>query len=368
VEVGKRILVVDDEPQNRLLIGEIVRSLHYGVEIACDGREALAKLSPAIDAVLLDVKMPGMDGFEVARRVRQQQQYDDVPIIMVTMMDSREDRIRAVQVGVSDFIAKPVDATELMVRLSAQLRLKDAQVAQKRHREELEEQVAERTVQLRTALREMAEAHHQTQDAHLDTIRRLVLAAELKHQPTAQHIQRLSVYSEILARSLRFSPRETELITHAIPMHDVGKIGIADAILSKPGRLTAAERAVMQSHTIIGGRILAGSPSELLQAGERIALSHHERWDGKGYPYGLAGENIPLYGRICAVVDVFDALTTERPYRIPLSPEETLAEMLSEEGSHFDPKLIGLFADVREEVFEVHRRLILQPAKTEVLP
>jgi putative two-component system response regulator len=350
---AQRILVVDDVDQNRLLLAGMVESLGYQVEMARDGLDALARLPLDIDLILLDVMMPGIDGYETARRVRADPSHGDLPIIMVTALDSREDRVRAVQAGASDFIAKPVDKTELVVRLGSQLRLKEAQDALKLHQAELERKVEQRTEDLRRALQTVAEAQARTLEAHLDTIQRLVLAAEFKDQDTARHIQRMSRFGIVLAEALHLPPGEIEVLRHAIPMHDVGKIGIPDSILLKPGKLTAEEREVMSSHTLIGARLLAGSPSNLLQVGEVIALSHHEWWDGRGYPKGLRGEEIPLHGRICAIADVFDALTSNRPYRPALSNEQALELMREGRGTQFDPALFDLFLGHLEEILAV---------------
>lgn len=359
---ARRILVVDDVEQNLALLGGLVRSLGYEVETARDGLEALAKLALGVDLVLLDVMMPGLDGYEVARRVRADARTADLPIILVTVLDSREDRVKAIQAGASDFIAKPVDKTELLVRISSQLRLKEAQDALKRSQAGLEEQVARRTEELRRTCEVAADANRRTYFAHVDTIRRLVLAAELKDTETARHILRISRYSVVLAKALHMSPGETEVLGHAVTMHDVGKIGIPDAILFKRGALDPEEKKVMESHTLIGGRILADSPSELMQQGQVVALSHHERWDGTGYPRRLRGEQIPLAGRICAVVDVFDAMTTTRPYRPAFSPEEALDTMRQGRGAHFDPTLLDLFMGRLDEVLEVRERLVEEAA------
>jgi putative two-component system response regulator len=359
---ARRILVVDDVEQNLALLGGLVRSLGYEVETARDGLEALAKLALGVDLVLLDVMMPGLDGYEVARRVRADARTADLPIILVTVLDSREDRVKAIQAGASDFIAKPVDKTELLVRISSQLRLKEAQDALKRSQAGLEEQVARRTEELRRTCEVAADANRRTYFAHIDTIRRLVLAAELKDPETARHIMRISRYSAVLAKALHMSPGETEVLAHAVTMHDVGKIGIPDAILFKRGALDEEEKKVMESHTLIGGRILADSPSELMQQGQVVALSHHERWDGTGYPRRLRGDQIPLAGRICAVVDVFDAMTTTRPYRPAFSPDVALETMRRGRGAHFDPMLLDLFMDRLDEVLEVRERLVEEAA------
>jgi cyclic di-GMP phosphodiesterase len=340
---SKRILVVDDVQQNLLFLGALLESFGYEVETALDGHMALAKLPLDIDLVLLDVLMPGLDGYQVARQLRMDPQFGDVPIVMVTALDSREDRLRAIEAGANDFIAKPVDRTELLIRVGAQLKLKAAQDALRWHQRDLQRQIERRTAALRLAVKETAEAQRRTHDAHLDTIRRLVLATEVKDPFTAGHLQRIGQYSTVLARALHLLPGEVENLSQAIPMHDVGKLGIPDAILLKSGPLTARERAVMQSHTLIGARLLSGSPSSLVQAGEAVALTHHEHWDGGGYPQGLKGDEIPLCGRLCAVVDVFDALTSDRPYRQALPHEEVLARLREGRGTRFDPAICDLF-------------------------
>jgi len=339
----KRILIVDDEKLNRELLEILVASLGHKPEIARDGVEALAMMKLDIDLVLLDVMMPGMDGFEVARRIREDPDTSDIPIVMVTSLTSKEDRFRAVEAGANDFITKPIDKTELQVRTANLLKMKESQDAIKRYQVELENKVEQRTEDLRLALQDMAEAQRKTHKAHLDTIVRLAIAAEYKDEDTAAHIHRMSHYCAIIARGLHLPPGEVEVILHASPMHDVGKIGIADAILLKPGKLDNNEWDIMKQHTTMGGRVLSGSSSNLLQAGEVIALSHHEKWDGSGYPKGLAGEDIPLYGRICAVADVFDALTSERPYKKAFSNEKAYEILREGRGTQFDPKVLDVF-------------------------
>ena len=346
----QRILVVDDEEPNRDLLKQMIGVFGHEAELAKDGFEALAKLHMNIDLVLLDVVMPGMDGFEVARRIRSTSQTWDIPIIMVTARSGKEDRLRAVEAGANDFIAKPFDMTELKVRTASLLKMKEHQDAIKRYQLELEDTVQRRTADLRRALEEMSAAQKRTHEAYLDTIYRLALVAEYKDQYTGCHIARMSHICAILAGGLKLPPEEVEIIRAASPMHDVGKIGIPDAILLKPGRLTPEEWEVMKQHTSIGARILSGSNSEVLHAGEIIALSHHEKWDGSGYPHGWVGEEIPLWGRICAVADAYDAITSERPYKKALSHERALQIMVEERGRHFDPKLLDLFLDNLEEI------------------
>ena len=351
----KRILVVDDEERNRELLEALLASFGHEVEMAGDGIEALAKLSLDIDLVLLDVMMPGMDGFEVAQRIRAEMHAQDLPIIMVTALTSNEDRLRAVEAGANDFIAKPIDQTELHVRTTSLLKMKESQDAVRQYQAELEQKVEARTAALRKTLDEVVEARRKTHEAHLDTIRRLVLAAEYKDRNTAAHIQRISHYCELLAQELHLLPNDIETIRIASPMHDVGKMSIPDAILLKPGKLAAEEWGVMKRHTTAGAYILNDSPSELLQAGSIIAHSHHEKWDGSGYPHGVAGEEIPLRGRICAIADVFDALTSERPYKKAF-PEQTALTMMQEgRGRHFDPDLLDLFVEQFDSVVEIRQ-------------
>jgi len=350
---AKRILIVDDEAPNRDLLEALLESLGHKSEKACYGIEALAKMKLDIDLVLLDVMMPGMDGFEVARRIREDPVNGDVPIIMVTSLTEKKDRLRAVEVGANDFISKPIDKTELKVRMTSLLNMKEAQDAIKEYSAKLEEMVTKRTADLRKALEDMAEAQRRTKEAHLDTIRRLAIAAEYKDEDTAAHIHRMSKYSALIAQGLNLPPGEVEVIRHASPMHDVGKIGIADSILLKPGKLDEDQWKVMKEHAIIGSRILDGSSSSVVQAGEVIARSHHEKWDGSGYPQGLSGEDIPLWGRICAVADVFDALTSNRPYKKAFSNKKALEIMREGRGTHFDPRALDVFFEGLDQVFAI---------------
>ncbi|MBM2813195.1 MAG: Cyclic di-GMP phosphodiesterase response regulator RpfG, partial [Chloroflexi bacterium] len=312
--------------------------------------EALAKLQLDVDLVVLDAAMPGMDGFQLTRNIRQDRQHGDVPIIMLTGSGSQKDRLRAVEAGVNDFVTKPFEINEIRLRSASLLGLKEATDTLKRNGAELERKVEERNAALRAALEDMAAAQRRTQEAHLDTIRRLVLAAEYKHRDTAAHIERIGRYCEMIAQRLNLPPSEIEILRYASPMHDVGKIGIPDGILMKPGKLSGDEWQIMRTHPAIGAHILRGSRSPVMQAGEIIALTHHEKFDGSGYPAGLSGDRIPLHGRICAVADVFDALTTNREYRDALSSKTVCGMLESEAGHHFDPEIVRAFLEDRREV------------------
>lgn len=352
----KRILIVDDDEASRDLLVAFVESLGHETETAVDGIEAIIKMKLGFDLVLMDIMMPGMDGYEATRQIRKYQEYSELPIIMTTALTSKDDRLRAVEAGANDYISKPVDKNELHVRMTSLLKMKEAQDAVKHYQAELEEKVEQRTMQLSEALNESIESQREIKKAHIETIHRLVVAAEYKDEDTANHIKRMSHYSKILAGSLHLSPGEVETIHLASPMHDVGKMGTPDNILFKPGKHTPEEWEIMKQHTTFGGRILNGSSAKLLQAGEIIALSHHEKWDGSGYPKGISGEDIPLWGRITAVADVFDALTSKRPYKEAFSNEKSLQIMKEGHGKHFEPRLLDLFLENLDEVFDIQKK------------
>lgn len=350
-----RVLIVDDDPQSLLLHSVFVREFGYTPETAADGLEALEKLPEGFDLILLDAQMPNMDGFEFAARVRETEGHDALPIVMVTGLAAQEDLMKAYSFGINDFVTKPVDPDELKLRLRWLIQLKLTRDELAAHQASLEHTVEVRTRELRRALAEVNEARHRTHEAHLDTIRRLTLAAEYKDSDTAMHITRTGLYSEVVGRAIGLPVEVVEVLPHATPMHDVGKLGIPDGVLLKPGPLTDEEMATMRTHTTIGAQILSGSNSPVLQMGERIALSHHERWDGGGYPHGIAGEQIPIEGRICAVVDFFDALTQHRPYRRAMSVETTIEMIREGSAAHFDPALVEAFCDALSEILEIKK-------------
>jgi putative two-component system response regulator len=349
----QHFLIVDDDQLNCELIEAMLESIGHTFKTVRSGPEALLLLDSSFDLVLLDVMMPVMDGFETAKQIRLHPTCFEVPIIMVTALSEKGDRLRAVESGANDFITKPVEYAELLVRTNAQLATKAAKDALKLHQAELEETVIRRTMDLQQALASVMESQRKTQEAHLDTIHRLALAAEYKDEQTAAHIHRVSHYCAMLARSLGLPNDEVDLIFHAAPMHDVGKIGIPDAILLKPGKLTPDEWLIMKQHTIFGARILGDSASPLLEAGKMIAISHHEKWDGTGYPNGIVGEDIPLHGRICAVADVFDALTSTRHYKEAFHREVAFEMMLRDRGTHFDPHILDIFMASKEEIYAI---------------
>jgi putative two-component system response regulator len=349
----KRILIVDDEAPNRAILKDMVEMFGHATETACDGLEALGKVKLNVDLVLLDLMMPGLDGFEVIRQIRADAEVSHIPVIIITSRADRVQRLRAIEAGASDFINKPVDALELRLRTTSLLRLKDAYDQVASYTQKLQHIVEDQTSKLREALVHAANAQRDTYKAHIDTIRSLAVAAEYKDEHTAAHIERMSLYTVAIGTRMGLTPKDIELLRYGSIMHDVGKIGIPDAIMLKPGKLTPTEWEVMKKHTTIGARILSNSTSELIKAGEIVALTHHERWDGTGYPSGLIGEQIPLHGRICAVADVFDALTSKRPYKPAFSNDEALETIRESAGSHFDPEIVDAFFNCTDDIFAI---------------
>lgn len=347
---NRRILVVDDDPAVRSIHARVVRSLGYDAETAADGVEALSKLPLEVDLVLLDVDMPHMDGFEVVRRIRAQPEYKLLPIIIVTGLDESSSYVRAMEAGANDLITKPIDTAELRLRSSWLLNLKEAHDRLRAANIDLGDSVRATQRHLRSALEELTEANRRVQAAHLDTIRRLTRAAEYKDELTLGHTDRVGLACGVLARALSWTPGQVEMIRHAAPMHDVGKIALPDEILLKPSQFDELERAVMQKHTTIGAEMLEGSDSEIIQMGARIALNHHEQWDGGGYPRGIQGTEIPVEARICAVIDTFDAATMDRPHRSALPEAEALLMIEGGAGSRFDPKVVEAFLDSLTEI------------------
>ena len=343
------ILVVDDQPENIELLEAHLVPQGYEIVTAANGEEALGKLSSdQIDLILLDVMMPGMDGFEVTRRIRQDTIHRLLPIILVTALRDKEDRIKGIESGCDDFISKPFDKMELLARIRSMLKVKAYNDLLSNYRKELESEVARRTAELTQAVENI-------KAASLETIHRLSMAAEYKDMDTGEHIERMTRYSTVVARRMGLDESSIETIQYAAPMHDLGKIGIPDQILMKPGSLDPAEWEIMKQHSVIGAKILNGSNAEFIRLGETIALNHHEKWDGSGYPNNLKGLEIPIEARIVAIADVFDALTSKRPYKQAFSIEESLAIIKAGRGSQFDPEVVDAFFAVQDEILTIHK-------------
>jgi putative two-component system response regulator len=344
------ILVVDDQPQNIELLEAHLVPQGYEIVKAANGEEALGKLSGNhIDLILLDVMMPGMDGFEVTRRVRRDNKNRLLPIILVTALRETEDRIKGIEAGCDDFLSKPIDKMELLARVQSLLKVKAYNDLISSCQKELESEVTKRTEELKHAFERI-------KTASLDTIYRLSMASEYKDEDTGAHIKRMSRYSAAVARRMGLDESTIETILYAAPMHDLGKIGIPDLILVKPAKLDPVEWEIMKQHTVIGAQILKGSDAEFIRLGETIAQYHHEKWDGSGYPNSLKGVEIPIAGRIAAIADVFDALTSKRPYKEPFSVEKSLAIVREGRGSHFDPDVVDAFFAIQDEILTIKKQ------------
>ena len=342
---GACLLIVDDQPINLALLAEMLRAAGYErVHTCADPREVpetFAHVQP--DLVLLDLHMPHLDGVAVMETLRPVIGEAFLPIVILTGDERAEAKARALSMGAKDFLTKPFDRTEVLLRIRNLLETRFLYLQLERHNAALEQAVAERTAELEETQNEILE--------------RLAAAAEYRDDATGQHAQRVGELAALISLELGLSEDEAGLIGQAALLHDMGKIGVPDHILLKRGRFTADEREQMAAHSSIGARIVGGSRSRLLQLAEAVALTHHDRWDcgGPGRP---GGEAIPLAGRIVAVADVFDALTQERPYKAAWPPEEAAAEIARQSGQQFDPRVVTAFERVRERLINEDARLV----------
>ena len=339
-----RIMVVDDEAVNLKVLEKTLKDYGYSeIDSIQDPRNAVERYKKKRpDLILLDLNMPYVDGYEVMEQLKELGDPLRPPIMVLTAQKEREFLLRAFEYGARDYITKPFDKNELVARVSNMLELRMSHRVIHEEKEELDELVRERTEELL--------------QTRLQVVQKLGRAAEYRDNETGRHILRVSHTALLMARYLEWDEQQCETLLHATPMHDIGKIGIPDKILLKPGKLDAEEWEVMKSHTTIGSRILEGDDSELLNVAREVALSHHERWDGNGYPQGLAGEDIPLSGRIVSVADVFDALMSTRTYKEAWTVEEAYSLIRQNAGSQFDPQLIELFEEHLSEFLDIQRR------------
>ncbi|QYJ80153.1 HD-GYP domain-containing protein [Shewanella acanthi] len=329
----RTVLIVDDRSENIDILRAVLQP-HYRVKAAINGQSALkiAAKIPSPDLILLDVMMPEMDGFEVINVLKQDPKTANIPVIFVTASGDIADEQRGFELGAIDYIPKPISPPIVLARVRTHLALYD-------QNRELEEKVRERTQNLT--------------ETRLEIIKRLGRAAEFKDNETGMHVIRMSHYSSILAEALGMPKEWCQRLEEAAPMHDIGKIGIPDRILLKPGKLDSEEWEIMKQHTLYGAEILGNHSSDLLGMAKLIAASHHEKWDGSGYPFGLKGQDIPLEARIVALADVFDALTTERPYKSAWTVEQALDYITEQSGKHFDPDLVELFKRIVPQILQV---------------
>ncbi|MEL0168581.1 MAG: two-component system response regulator [Pseudomonadaceae bacterium] len=350
----KTVLIVDDTPANVSLLNSILKPV-YRTKIATSGAKALslAFAEEAPDLILLDIMMPEMDGYEVCERLKANPQTAEVPVVFLTAKVSVEDETRGLAMGAVDYITKPISPPIVLERVKNHLILKDARDLLKHQNRILEEKVRHRTRQL--------------EEFHDVVLEAMGAMAESRDPETGSHIRRTQMYVQLLAENLsshsRFSevlvPERITLIAKAAPLHDIGKVGVPDAILLKPGKLTSEEFEIMKLHTVYGRDAIAAAanklsePNALLTVAQEIAYSHQEKWDGSGYPLGLAGEDIPLSARLMAVADVYDALISNRPYKTGMSHEAAVKIMTEGRGSHFDPDILDAFLEIAEEFRQV---------------
>ncbi|MCA1938969.1 MAG: two-component system response regulator [Dechloromonas sp.] len=327
------ILVVDDSPENITILSDVL-SHDYRIRVATSGEKALKIVysDEPPDLILLDIMMPGLSGLEICRRLKANPDRRRIPIIFVTAMSSTEDEQRGLELGAVDYITKPISPPIVKARVRTHLALYDQS-------RELERMVRQRTAELMTTRQQI--------------IRRLGRAAEFKDNETGNHVLRMSHYARLIAEAHGLGDEAASIIFNTAPMHDIGKIGIPDAILLKPGKLNAEEWKIMHQHPIMGAEIIGKHDNELLETARIIALSHHEKWDGSGYPRQLKGEEIPLEGRIVAIADVFDALVSVRPYKPAFALDDALHLMDEQTGKHFDPALMEAFRKTLPEILRI---------------
>jgi len=332
------ILIVDDEIANVKLLERVLQIKGYqNIQSTTDPSkvENLCKVTE-FDVFLLDIRMPKIDGFELMEMLTKHFNDDYIPVLVLTAQTDEETHLKALEYGAKDFITKPFNTAEVLNRIYNLLEVRLMHKQVKQQNLILEGKVKRRTEEL----------YHTRQQV----IRKLGLAAEYRDNETGNHIIRMSKYSYLLALAYGLSESEADMILNASPMHDIGKIGIPDNVLLKPGKLDANEWKTMQSHVIIGGGILADEDSKLMNTAQQIALHHHEKWDGSGYPKGLKEDEISIEGRLCAVADVFDALLSKRPYKEPWPVEKAIDLIESEAGKHFDPKIAPLMTQILPDI------------------
>ena len=316
----QNVLIIDDEPINLKVLNNILKDV-YKLTFAKSGPEALRLIEKEKpDLILLDVMMPEMTGYEVCEHLKQDPSYKSIPIIFVTALNDAVDEAKGLNIGAVDYISKPVTPAVVKARVKTHLSLVDV--------EELKR-------------------------TRLQVIQRLGRAAEYKDNETGMHVMRMSHYSKVISLAYGHSEKDADALFHAAPMHDIGKIGIPDSIMLKPGKLTDAEFAEMKKHPEIGAEILGESDSDLIELAKIVSMTHHEKWDGTGYPKQLKGEEIPIEGRIVALADVFDALTSVRPYKGAWPVEQAIDFIISQKNKHFDPQLVDLFVQQLDNIIEI---------------
>lgn len=331
------VLVVDDEVLNRKVATKILQKEGFSTLEAVDGNEALNILKDhKVDLILMDLMMPNMDGFEATKIIKSDEKLSSIPLIIISALSDKNSILEGLELGANEYLTKPFDLIEFRLRVKNSVKLGEYQNFLKDNEKFLQQQVDEKTAKLSLALEEI-------KNSEKDIISILAKSAEYRDNETSMHTVRVGEISALMAEHFGMSEDEVELLRLASPMHDIGKVGTPDAILLKPAKLSDEEFAIMKKHSLIGHSILSHKRTPLLHLASQIALYHHEKYDGSGYPYGLIANDIPLSARIVAVVDVFDALLSERPYKKAFSLEKTLSILQSDSGKHFDPDVVDIF-------------------------
>ncbi len=330
------VLVVDGGAENLAIFNTVLQS-EYLIQQALDGKHAfdIASQNPPPDLILLDTNVPKMDGYEVISRLKSDPLTEKIPVILLTDKTCTSDQEKGLAMGAVDYISKPVSPPIVLARVKAQLAL---------------------ARQDRDFDRIVSELTHQINRQYMTIMHRLGKVGEFKDDESAMHIIRMSHYSRMIAEAMEISDEWGELIFNSAPMHDIGMIGLPDKILQNPGKLTRAEWKMMQRHTEFGRNIIGEHKSELLTLAANIAITHHEKWDGTGYPRGLIGEDIPVAGRIVAIADVFDALTSDKPYKRACSVEEAVNKIVDKTGIDFDPGLVPLFQERLPDILDIKEK------------
>lgn len=335
-----KILIVDDVPKNIQVIANLLGDEEYDISYATNGQQALGQLDESrFDLVLLDIMMPGMDGYDVCRQIKSRQFENEIPIIFITAKTDEDSLIEAFEAGGQDYITKPFNAAELMARVKTHLKLKAFEDSQQ--------------VVIDNALAELKNLNKEIIETQKEVIFTMGSIGETRSKETGLHVKRVAEYSRLLAGMSGLNEMEADIIAMASPMHDIGKVGIPDSILNKKGRLTKDEFEVMKTHAVIGYDMLKHSDRPLMRTAAIIALEHHEKWDGTGYPEATSGNDIHIYGRITALADVFDALGSDRCYKKAWEDEKIFALLKEQSGKHFDPTLISVFFENIDQFFKV---------------
>jgi len=339
-----KILIIDDQKLHARYLQNVLNQSGYkNVQTLNDPLKVLSSCREfRPELIVLDLIMPQLDGFQVIEQLKDFRKDHYLPILALAEEKGSEFRIRALESGATDFLQQPYENIELLFRIRNMITMRILHTAVKNQNKLLEIKVQERTKELR--------------ETQLEIIRRLAMAAEFRDGGTGEHIIRMSYYCARFGRSLGLDENECELLFHASPLHDVGKIGIPDNILLKPGKLTAQEFEIMKNHTTIGAQLLDGSNSPIMKMARIIAWTHQEKWDGSGYPRQLKGNDIPFVGQVCAVCDVFDALTSDRPYKKAWDISKAVDEMIKSKGTHFQPRLIDRFVEILPDMEKIKKQ------------